>query len=137
MSPSIKVFACAKHCPFMREISTTASSLIPQYASLAISSTKPFSDIPTPQGLPFIGTLLDFIRSGGPSRVHEYAYVRHQTLGPIYREQLGSIPAVFISDPALMAYVFANEGKYPQNLMPASWKIYTEKCKKKRGLFFM
>ena len=46
---------------------------------------KPYSEVPSPKGLPLIGTVLDYIKSGGGKNLHEYVRKRHSELGPIYK----------------------------------------------------
>lgn len=69
--------------------------------------------------------------------MHEYFDKRHQQLGPVFREKLGPIEPVFISDVALIEKVFRNEGKYPRHMVPEGWLIYNQKHNIQRGLFFM
>lgn len=101
------------------------------------SNKKSFDSIPTPKGLPFVGTVFDVIRNGGPGKIHRYCDKRHKELGPIYREKLGSTEAVFIADSQLIQTVYQNEGKYPVHLIPEPWIMYNEMTGDKRGLFFM
>ncbi|XP_022667995.1 cytochrome P450 315a1, mitochondrial-like isoform X1 [Varroa destructor] len=99
--------------------------------------THPFEELPAPRALPLIGTTLDVIRFGGAPRIHEYCDHRHKQLGPIYTEKLGDVESVFVADSGLIQQVYANEGKYPQHMVPEAWTIYNEKKGIKRGLFFM
>ena len=74
---------------------------------------KEFTEIPSAEGLPFIGTLLEYIR--GPfqiSKLHEAHSHRVKTLGPIYREKLGPGPEMlFISSSEDAALVYQAEAK--------------------------
>ncbi|KAH6934046.1 hypothetical protein HPB50_019788 [Hyalomma asiaticum] len=98
---------------------------------------KPFASLPRPQGLPVLGTALDVLRAGGAPKIHEYCDRRHRELGPIYRETLGSVDAVFVADSALIQKVYTNEGKFPMHMVPEPWLIYNEVKGIQRGLFFM
>ncbi|XP_023243581.1 cytochrome P450 315a1, mitochondrial-like [Centruroides sculpturatus] len=98
---------------------------------------RTFHSIPTPKGLPIIGTIFDLLSSGGAPMIHEYCDRRHRELGPIYRECLGSVDAVFVADSDLIQQVYSNEGKYPKHMVPEPWIIYNEMYGKQRGLFFM
>ncbi|EEB14725.1 cytochrome P450, putative [Pediculus humanus corporis] len=93
--------------------------------------------IPSPKSLPFIGTTLSILANGGPSKLHLYVDKRHKELGPIYREKLGPVSAIFVSDGDYMRKIFALEGKYPKHIIPESWMLYNEKYNCKRGLLFM
>ncbi|XP_064461292.1 cytochrome P450 315a1, mitochondrial-like [Ornithodoros turicata] len=127
-----------------RRLQSTAS-VCPFHAHLAAqktrapksSSSKPFDSLPTPKGLPLVGTALDVAFSGGAAKIHEYCDRRHRELGPLYREKLGSVEAVFVADSALIQQVYTNEGKYPMHMVPEAWLIYNEVKGIQRGLFFM
>lgn len=70
-------------------------------------------------------------------RLHQYIDKRHQQLGCIFREPIGPIEAVFLSDPDLMRSVFLLEGKQPRHPLPEAWILYNQENGCKRGLFFM
>lgn len=137
-------------CPFRGAVRTAASEKPPKAASIE----RPFEEIPTPPSLPLVGTLLDLILAGGAEYVHQYCDKRHKSLGPIYREKLGNVEAVFLSDAKLIqkvrahpfffrftnvhsAQVYKFEGKYPQHMVPEPWIIYNQSKGIQRGLFFM
>ncbi|XP_065309170.1 cytochrome P450 315a1, mitochondrial [Dermacentor albipictus] len=98
---------------------------------------RPFTSLPSPKGLPVLGTAVDVLRAGGAPKIHEYCDRRHRELGPIYRETLGSVDAVFVADSALIQKVYTNEGKFPMHMVPEAWLIYNEVKGIQRGLFFM
>ena len=52
-----------------------------------------------------LGTLWDLLRAGGASEIHNYIDGRHRQLGPIFREQIGHVQAVFVNDPVLYRQV--------------------------------
>jgi ecdysteroid 2-hydroxylase len=87
-------------CPVISE--TKAATMT---ESVPKTDLLPYEAIPTPKGLPLIGTLFDLIKSGGAQYVHQYCDRRHQELGPIYRETMGNVEGVFIADAALMQKV--------------------------------
>ncbi|KAF6203720.1 hypothetical protein GE061_002053 [Apolygus lucorum] len=93
--------------------------------------------IPYDGGLPFVGTSLAIGAAGGAPKLHEYVDSRHKQLGPIFRENMGPVTAVFVSDPSLIRKVFLVEGKFPKHFVPKAWSLYNELHKCKRGLFFM
>lgn len=104
---------------------------------LADTPAGGLSEMPSPRGLPVIGTMLDLITAGGAPRLHEYVDARHRQLGPVYRESIGPVSGVFVSDPNEMRRVFSLEGKYPKHLQPDPWILYNKMYGCKRGLFFM
>ncbi|GFS58899.1 cytochrome P450 315a1, mitochondrial [Trichonephila inaurata madagascariensis] len=108
-----------------------------QEAGPVYENTLPFSEVPTPKGLPILGTAIELIRSGGAAKIHEYCHKRHQELGPIFREKMGALDVVVVSNEDYITRVYRSEGKNPMHLVPEPWLIYNEKKGIKRGLFFM
>nr|QZM07454.1 cytochrome P450 monooxygenase CYP315A1 [Lasioderma serricorne] len=98
---------------------------------------QPFEIIPTPRGLPIVGTTLSLIAAGSASKLHIYIDKRHKQLGNIFKDKIGPINAVFTSDPSVMRSVFAQEGKYPTHVLPDAWRLYNDLHGCSRGLFFM
>ncbi|XP_069672926.1 cytochrome P450 315a1, mitochondrial [Periplaneta americana] len=94
-------------------------------------------EMPSPRGLPVVGTMLDLIAAGSSPHLHEYVDARHRQLGPVYKETIGPVTAVFVCDPTEMRRVFSLEGKYPKHILPDSWVLYNKMYGCKRGLFFM
>lgn len=84
-----------------------------------------------------IGTLWDVIQAGGVSQIHHYIDKRHQQLGPIFREKLGHVEAVWLADPSFYQQVYQNEGACPRPMLPEPWIIFNRIHNYKRGLFFM
>ena len=80
---------------------------------------------------------MDVIRAGGVSQIHRYIDERHRQLGPIFREKLGHVEAVWLAEPALYQQVFQNEGACPRPMLPEPWLLFNKKHSYKRGIFFM
>ncbi|GFS55686.1 cytochrome P450 315a1, mitochondrial [Nephila pilipes] len=117
-------------CPFQHAVKD-------QEAEPVFRNILPFSAVPTPKGLPILGTALELIRSGGAAKIHEYCHKRHQELGPIFREKMGTLDVVVVSNEDYISRVYKAEGKNPMHLVPEPWVLYNEKKGIKRGLFFM
>lgn len=102
-----------------------------------------FNDIPTAatatDGWPITKLWRQFaqLSTGSWKRFHEHIDERHRHLGPIFREPLGPIEAVFVNSPQLLRDVFTYEGKYPKHPLPEAWTFYNQLHNCKRGLFFM
>lgn len=94
-------------------------------------------DIPTVKGLPLIGNTLSLLKEGSTSKLHVYVDKRHKELGPIFRDRIGPIDAIFVSDPNLIRSLYRQEGKYPVHVLPEPWLIYNKKFNCSRGIFFM
>ncbi|KAG1701333.1 Cytochrome P450 315a1, mitochondrial [Nymphon striatum] len=130
-------------CPFSPKISRTdendfgISANIEEAIAVSEPKCKPYEAIPTPRGLPLVGTLFECLLNGGPSMYHTYCDKRHKELGPIYKEKVGSDEIVFVADKDLIQTVYKNEGKYPVHMVPEPWIMYNEMTGNKRGLFFM
>ncbi|KFM70608.1 Cytochrome P450 315a1, mitochondrial, partial [Stegodyphus mimosarum] len=121
-------------CPFHRPVKAAPEAPL---TKSDVDSLKPFEAIPAPKGLPLVGTLFDLIRKGGSQKIHEYCDMRHRELGPIFREKLGTVDAVVLSDKDYIQRVYYSEGRYPVHMVPEAWLIYNELKGIKRGLFFM
>lgn len=106
-------------------------------SSLIGTHASQFDEMPTPKSYPVVGTTLSLLAAGSAPHLHKYIDKRHQELGPIFKETLGPVSAVFISDPDEMRAVFANEGKHPLHVLPDAWVVYNQLYGCSRGLFFM
>lgn len=98
---------------------------------------RSFGDIPTASQWPVIGNRLELLRTGWRNDFHEYIDRRHQQLGPIFRERLGPVEAVFIMAPDAIRELFLYEGKHPMHPLPEAWSLYNRVHRCQRGLFFM
>jgi len=94
-------------------------------------------DIPIVKGLPVVGTIFSIIAAGGGRKLHEYIDKRHQHYGPVFKEKLGSIDAIWISNPLDIKLLFAQEGRFPRHILPEAWLLYNETYGQQRGLYFM
>lgn len=107
------------------------------YGTAAAATDSIVQEAPEPRGIPVFGTLLSFVLSGGPKRQHEYVDRRHRELGPVYRERLGPVTAVFVNSPHEYRRIFRLEGSAPKHFLPEAWTLYNETRKCRRGLLFM
>lgn len=94
-------------------------------------------EIPIVKGLPVVGTMFSIIAAGGGRKLHEYIDKRHQQYGTVFREKLGPVDAIWISDPLDMKLLFGQEGKFPKHILPEAWLLYNETYGQQRGLYFM
>ena len=108
---------------------------------IGVKRVKPFKEVPGPKGLPFIGTLFDYVRDQGQgvrgyTRMHVMQQHRIQQYGPIYREKIMNYETVTISNPDDVQFLFRNEGKYPtrEPLFPL-WMKYKEERQQAHGVF--
>ncbi|KAI4464268.1 cytochrome p450 family 4 [Holotrichia oblita] len=108
-----------------------------QLSHLPRKSLHESKEIPSPKGLPLVGTTLSLIAAGSAPKLHQYIDSRHKELGPIFRDKIGPVSAIFISDPDYMRAVFNNEGKHPTHVLPEPWIVYNKIHGCTRGLFFM
>ncbi|CAB0016415.1 unnamed protein product [Nesidiocoris tenuis] len=65
------------------------------------------------------------------------AMVSANEFGHVFRENMGSVSAVFVSNPSIIRKIFLVEGKYPRHFVPKAWTLYNELHNCKRGLFFI
>ncbi|KAG7208926.1 hypothetical protein KM043_015105 [Ampulex compressa] len=94
-------------------------------------------EMPEPRGLPVFGTLLSLAASGGAKHLHEYVEKRHKELGPVYRERIGPVKAVFVNSPCEFRRIFRLEGPTPKHFLPDAWVLYNELRNRRRGVLFM
>ena len=85
-----------------------------QDSNNARASPKPFKEIPSPRGYPFIGTALDYAGKN-MDKMHVIMRNRYDEYGPIYREKLfpGMPEQVVIFDPDDVETVFRADGEWP------------------------
>ncbi|XP_065570531.1 cytochrome P450 315a1, mitochondrial-like isoform X4 [Artemia franciscana] len=90
----------------------------------------PYESVPTPS---------DDKSSLLTSQIHDYIDAKHKEtqVGDIFRDQLGHVKGLWLSNPGNYQQVFEQEGEFPKSMKPEAWKIYNEDNKCKRGLFFM
>ncbi|XP_076441430.1 cytochrome P450 10-like [Babylonia areolata] len=122
-SLSIDLDVNVKQCPFRATMGSLTLGRgeevpvpvpVPQ-ASQEKPAVQPFEAVPGPKGLPIVGTLLDYFKKDGLkfSKMFEAYQARALQFGAVYKEQLGPIELVVISDPAEYAKVMRAEGKFP------------------------
>jgi len=99
--------------------------------------TESKKEIPIVKGLPLVGTMFSILAAGGGRKLHEYIDKRHQKYGSVFREKLGSVDGIWISNPLDMKLLFAQEGKFPEHILPEAWLLYNDTYGQKRGLYFM
>jgi len=107
------------------------------FPSAALKVLRTFEDVPSPRGLPGLGSNISRMLAGGAPKLHKYVDDCHRQLGPIFKDTLGPVTALFLSDPNHMRKVFSVEGKYPLHVLPHPWILYDQLFKPKRGVFFM
>ncbi|ELT96518.1 hypothetical protein CAPTEDRAFT_143013 [Capitella teleta] len=96
---------------------------------------KPFKDIPGPKGLPVIGTLLEFTKKDGLkfNKMFEVMTSRSKEFGPVYKERIGMIESVIVSDPHEYAKVIQVDGKHPHRIELFPMVHYRQKKKMALG----
>lgn len=94
-------------------------------------------EIPIVKGLPIVGTMFSILAAGGGRKLHEYIDKRHRQYGTVFREKLGPVDGIWISDPLDMKLLFGQEGKFPKHILPEAWLLYNDTYGQQRGLYFM
>lgn len=85
--------------------------------------TMPFTEIPAPPMLPFVGSLWDYVFGKGEhfTMSHEVQLERCRKYGKIYRERFGSTNFVFIADPNAIERVMRAETAFPRKPAVKAW----------------
>ncbi|XP_071079850.1 1,25-dihydroxyvitamin D(3) 24-hydroxylase, mitochondrial-like [Haliotis cracherodii] len=96
-------------------------------------SAKPFNDIPFKKGYPVINNMLEF--AGKVGKMHELIWSRHQQHGPIFREKLGVLDSVMITDVEAIGDFLRQEGKYPKRTEVPVWTQYRKQAGEAEGIF--
>lgn len=139
MLPRLKIFLKIKmanrYCSLVLVNSTKKRFMSTSNLKTIITESK--KEIPIVKGLPLVGTMFSILAAGGGRKLHEYIDKRHQKYGSVFREKLGSVDAIWISDPLDMKLLYAQEGKYPNHILPEAWLLYNDTYGQKRGLYFM
>lgn len=118
-------------------VNTTKKRLMSTLNIKDIKTNNLKKDIPTVKGMPLVGTIFSILFAGGGRKLHEYIDKRHEQYGSVFKEKLGPIDAVWISDPSDMKLLFTQEGKYPKHILPEAWVLYNNTYNQQRGLYFM
>ncbi|RUS78676.1 hypothetical protein EGW08_013564 [Elysia chlorotica] len=105
----------AKTCPFRKTLEPYTGAPAREEIATEPVGVQPFSSVPGPQGLPFVGTLFQYFKKDGPkfSKLFEVQKQRSEEFGPIYFEQLGNFRTVVVSSPWEYNKLIRAEGKFP------------------------
>ncbi|XP_046574216.1 1,25-dihydroxyvitamin D(3) 24-hydroxylase, mitochondrial-like [Haliotis rubra] len=94
---------------------------------------KPMSQIPGPKGLSMISSTFQSATNAAAS--HKWIQGRHEEFGPIFRERMGVMDLVFISDADAVEQLLRQDGKYPERLQIHHWLDYRKRHEIPTGLF--
>ncbi|XP_064599609.1 uncharacterized protein LOC135466162 [Liolophura sinensis] len=93
---------------------------------------KPYSEIPSPKGLPVVGTLFQI--PSDPAKQRPFLVERCKQFFPIYREKAGVVDMVFVFDMQEIEKLFRNEAKYPRRFNMDYWVNYRRMAGKADGI---
>jgi Cytochrome P450 len=110
-----------------------SSTAVPKLQEKQLEA-KPFSEMPGPKGLPFVGNILAM-----PSYFnHDEMYTRMSQMfekyGPIYKEKIGSLEIVHSCDVGAVEKVHRLEGKYPRRIVIGAWTTWREEHHRAKGI---
>lgn len=100
----------------------TTSANLTQSGNTSPGSVKPFSEMPTPKGLPLFGTMFQMPRD--TTKLRTFLLERCRKFYPIYKENVPGFNVVIIYDLADVEKLFRNEGKYPRRFDLLYWMHY-------------
>lgn len=104
------------------------------YTKKAIVNKLTMPESPRPS---FIQSFLSLIFHDKALNLHEIVNKRHEELGPIYKERMGSFALIFTNSPNEYRKIFKLEGDTPKHFIPEVWIRYNNMNKCSRGLLFM
>ncbi|KAK0174411.1 hypothetical protein PV327_010181 [Microctonus hyperodae] len=104
------------------------------YTKKAIVNKLTMPESPRPS---FIQSFLSLIFHDKALNLHEIVNKRHEELGPIYKERMGSFAIIFTNSPNEYRKIFKLEGDTPKHFIPEVWLLYNKMHKCSRGLLFM
>ncbi|KAL4234721.1 hypothetical protein ACF0H5_006363 [Mactra antiquata] len=104
------------------------------HATETTETRKTINDLPGPDGLPIIGTALEYFRKPNRGQMHEVQRRFHAKYGRIFKEKLGPVTNLSIADPKLVEEIFRHEGKYPNRPPYEAWTLYKDMRNRSRGI---
>lgn len=95
---------------------------------------KPFSAIPGPFALPFLGSVQKIPMYVMDETWHEGLFKSYEHYGPIYRESIGGQHFVFLNDVDGVEKLHRQEGKYPRRVIMYPWRRWRDEHDLSRGI---
>ena len=93
---------------------------------------RSFEEMPGPKGLPFVGDLINYLRTTEFKLRIAALQTSFQEYGPVFKRKIMSRTIVFVQDPKDVEIVFKADGKYP--MRPGDGLRIDETYKKSRNL---
>lgn len=85
----------------------------------------------------FIDSLVSLLRYERAMKLHETVDKKHKKMGPIYKDYIGPVTAIFVNSPDDYRKIFRLEGTMPKHFLPEAWMAYNALRQCPRGLLFM
>lgn len=95
---------------------------------------KPFSAVPGPKGLPFLGRIFDLPIFGKEKEVDEKLIAGFANYGPIFKISIGLFSVVHICDVDEVEKLYRQEGKYPRRVTIEHWRHWRDTHGQSRGV---
>ncbi|XP_043847311.1 cytochrome P450 11B1, mitochondrial-like [Dromiciops gliroides] len=99
-------------------------------------SVRPFQDIPLSQGNRWT-KMLRIWKDSGYDNLHLEFQDNFQKLGPIYRDEVGTISTVNVMMPQDVEKILKAEGEFPQRNLVVPWLMHRQSRKLKCGVFLL
>ena len=93
---------------------------------------RSFEEMPGPQGLPFFGNLINYIRKTKFKPQMAMLQTSFEKYGPIFKSTVMGKTLVFVQDPRDVEIVFKADGKYP--VRPGEFAKIGDYYRKSRNL---
>ncbi|XP_041963234.1 cytochrome P450 11B, mitochondrial [Alosa sapidissima] len=115
-------------------VSQTQRGLVDKRGADHGGRVRPFKEIPHTGSNGWVN-LLRFWRAGKFSQLHKHMEESFNTLGPIYREHMGSVSTVNILLPVDIGELFRAEGFLPRRMTLEPWTTHRETRRHCKGVF--
>lgn len=107
-------------------IRISSSSTVAQKLQENPADAKPFSEMPGPKGLPFVGNVLSLPTVINNDNVHILLGDAFKKYGKIFREKIFYAEIVNLCEINAVEKVHRLEGKYPRRIVVGAWKTWRE-----------
>jgi len=124
----------SEHSASIRLAVRLLSSAVPKVQN-DLKDAKPFSEMPGPKGLPFVGNILTLpLYLMNSEEQHVQLKKAFDKYGPIFKEKIGHFELVNLCEINAVEKVHRREGKFPRRLIVNAWSRWREDQNHAKGV---